>query len=91
MKKVKATFLALSLAFIGAGTIYALTIENNNPTEQVKIKRKCRTCDGTGKVKERITHSPCQGSGCEACDWNGYVIYTVTCSTCDGEGWIYVR
>lgn len=91
MKRIKTAFIAIALAFAGAGTIYALTVENSNPTEQIKIRRKCSTCDGTGRVKERITHGPCKGNGCEACDYNGYVIYTVDCSKCDGTGWVNIR
>lgn len=91
MKKFRTIFFALSLAFIGAGTIYALTIENSNSTEGIKIRRQCSTCKGSGIVKERVTHGPCQGNGCEACDYKGYVIYDVTCSACDGTGWINVK
>ncbi len=91
MKKIKTILIALSLALVGAGTIYALNVENSNATEQVKIKRKCTNCNGSGKSKERVTHQPCQGKGCEACDYNGYVIYSVDCPSCGGTGWVYVR
>ena len=92
MKRIKTAFIAIALAFVGAGTIYALTIENNNPTEQVKLKRKCGTCDGTGRMKIRKTCSPCQGHGCSACDNKGYIeVETKTCPSCDGTGWINVR
>lgn len=91
MKKFRIALIALSLGLIGVGTIYALTVENSTATEQIKIKRKCSTCNGTGKVKERVTHGPCQGEGCAACDYNGYVMYTVDYSDCGGTGWINVR
>lgn len=91
MKKFKALFLAFTLAAIGCGTVYALTAECSTPTEQIKIKRKCRTCNGSGVKKERMTHGPCQGAGCNACDYNGYVIYDATCSTCGGTGWEPVK
>jgi len=91
MKKFRTLFLALSLAIFGGATVYALTAENASPTEQVKIKRKCRTCNGSGVTKQRVTHGPCQGAGCAACDYNGYVIYNTTCTVCDGTGWQIVN
>lgn len=51
MKKFKALFLAFTLAAISCGTVYALTAECSTPTEQIKIKRKCRTCNGSGVKK----------------------------------------
>lgn len=91
MKRVRTFLFALALAFVGVGTIYALTVENSSSTEQIKVRRQCRTCKGTGKVEERILHAPCSGYGCRACDYKGYSTYTVDCSTCGGSGWINVK
>lgn len=92
MKRVKKTIITIALALtcVGVGTIYALTVENSNPTEGVRVRRQCPRCDGKGKVEVRETHAPCHGQGCAACDYNGYVTYQEICPNCEGSGWVWV-
>lgn len=56
--------------------------------DAVKIRARCRPCNGTGKVDGRELCSNCDGNGCALCDWRGYNVVKVTCRECNGEGWI---
>lgn len=87
MKKMLKT-LAIVFAFIcvGATIVCATNSSVKSGEEQVKIYGKCRTCNGTGRVKEKETHWPCKGAGCAACDYKGYVERWVECSVCGGTG-----
>ncbi|MCM1293545.1 MAG: hypothetical protein NC111_00600 [Bacteroides sp.] len=91
MSKIKTILTACALLLVCGGTVYALNEDPQAATEQVKIKRKCNTCNGTGRVQQKTTHYSCGGAGCAACDYNGYVMEYVTCGSCDGAGWITVR
>lgn len=91
MKKI---IIVLIACFISIGSIaaaYAFVTPEMDITEQIKIKKRCNTCNGTGKVTRQVTHGPCSGKGCAGCDYKGYVVIKVDCSNCGGTGWVQVN
>lgn len=87
MKELKTLLIVMVMAAFGAVSVMAFTSPEDS-TVEFTAKKRCRTCDGTGKVTVQETHYPCNGAGCEACDWRGTVPMQVSCSACDGTGWI---
>lgn len=88
MKKIKAIILTLALAAFGLGDAYLIARETvkDSSSSRVVVKKICKTCNGSGKVDERVACSNCGGYGCGVCDWTGYKIIRVTCGECGGEG-----
>ena len=91
---MKKFLMIIIVCCIGAGCLigaYSIFIPEAQAMEQIKIKKRCKTCNGTGKMTIKKTHGPCAGKGCPGCDYNGYVITKVDCSSCGGTGWIQVN
>lgn len=93
MKKIKNILLIAAVTCLSFGSVYAITATLNKPTEteQIRIKRQCNKCDGTGNIYIKKTHGPCGGRGCSMCNHLGYTETPVTCPTCKGSGEIIVR
>ncbi len=93
MKKIKNLLLIAAIACLSIGSVYAITTTLNKPTEteQIRIKRQCSRCEGTGTVYLKKTHAACGGRGCALCNNKGYTETPITCPTCKGSGEIIVR
>ena len=55
---------------------------------KIKVKSKCKTCNGTRQMSIKKTHAACLGKGCKVCDYKGYFETKVECAACKGTGWI---